>query len=406
MTRGVGGSSVEAELAAMEDMGAGAAPIDDVEYAERVARAQRLMAEEGVDALYLDTSPNLLYFTGLSLRPSERLHGAVLPREGPVVFLSPAFEEPKTRSMLRDREAEIRVWEEHEDPTALVIATASDLGEGRGVLAVDPATPFFLADGMRRAGNRFELRSGAAITAGCRAVKSPAEVALLERANAATLAVQAATARILRAGITTTEVEAFVAEAHRRLGAVPGGRALVLFGAATAYPHGVDHPQVLAEGDMVLVDAGGFVGGYRSDITRSYVFGTPTARQREVWELERDAQRAGFEAAVPGARCGDVDRAARAVIEGAGFGPAYALPGLPHRTGHGIGLEVHEERYMVHGNAAPLEPGLCFSVEPTICIYGEFGIRLEDCAQMTADGARWFTRPCADVDDPFGVGGA
>lgn len=404
MTIGVGGSDAETELAGMTpdlDKPQGI-PIE--EYRMRRSRAQALMREQGVAALYLDTSPNLAYFTGLSLKQSERLHGAVLPVDGPVVYLSPAFEEPKTRSLLVE-DAEIRVWEEHEDPTALVISTVEANAGDHGVLAIDPATPFLFADGMRRAGNRFELRNGIDITSACRAVKSDAEIALLQRANDITLTVHKAAARILRTGISTEEVERFVIEAHRRLGAVPPpGTPLVLFGEATAYPHGVGHPQTLEDGDMVLLDLGAFVGGYRSDITRSYVFGEPTARQREVWKLEQAAQAAGFASAKIGAPCQDIDLAARSVIAGAGFGPDYALPGLPHRTGHGIGLEVHEERYIVKGSMTPLEAGMCFSIEPTICIYGEFGIRLEDCAYLTGEGARWFTAPAADVDDPFGIG--
>ena len=404
MTMGVGGSSAEAEFARIASDVRAPEAIGVAEYQSRRRRAQALMREQGVIALYLDTSPNLAYFTGLSLKPSERLHGAVLPIDGPIVYLSPAFEEPKTRSMLPE-DAEICVWEEHEDPTALVIETVMEHAGDQGVVAVDPSTPFFVADGMRRAGNRFELRDGTDITGACRSVKSAVEIALLQRANDITLEVHKAAAGILRAGISTVEVERFVIEAHCRLGATPPpGAPLVLFGEATAYPHGVGRPQILQEGDMVLLDLGAFVGGYRSDITRSYVFGEPTARQREVWELEQAAQAAGFAAARLGAACQDIDLAARSVIAGAGFGPDYALPGLPHRTGHGIGLEVHEERYIVRGSLTPLEIGMCFSIEPTICIYGEFGIRLEDCAYMTGDGARWFTAPCADVDDPFGYG--
>ncbi|MFD2239329.1 M24 family metallopeptidase [Aureimonas populi] len=376
--------------------------IGDGELLARVARAQELMRAAGVAALYLDTSQNLFYFTGLGLKPTERLHGAIIPAEGPVVFLSPAFEEPKTRSLLRIGE-DIRVWEEHEDPTALVVEVLESLGCSGGAVAVDPATPFFTFDGLRRAGNRYDFVNGLSITAACRMVKSPAEIALMKRANEITLEVHKAAARIMREGISTTEVAAFVQEAHRRLGAVPpAGGPLVLFGEATAFPHGVGYAQTLREGDMVLLDLGGFVKGYRSDITRSYVFGTPDARQREIWALEQKAQAAGMAAAVPGAPCEAIDAAARGVVEAAGFGPGYALPGLPHRTGHGIGLDVHEESYIVKGNATPLAPGMCFSIEPTICIYGEFGIRLEDCAYMTAEGARWFTTPCASVDDPFG----
>lgn len=402
MTRGVGGSTPEKEFAKLKNMAADIDSIGNDERLKRIARAQELMRQQGISALYLDTSVNLFYFTGLNLKLTERLHGAVIPVDGPVVYLSPAFEEPKTRSLLNFGD-DIRVWEEHEDPTALVIDTVTSLDCPGNTIAVDPAAPFFTFDGMRRAGNRFDFVNGASITAACRALKSPAEIALLQRANEITLAVHKAAASILHEGITTTEVQAFVTEAHRRLGATPPpGTPLVLFGEATAYPHGVGYPQTLADGDMVLLDIGGFVGGYRSDMTRTYVFGEPNGRQREIWDLEKKAQAAGFAAATIGAPCENVDRAARRVIEAGGFGPGYAIPGLPHRTGHGIGVEVHEETYMVKGNMKPLEAGMCFSVEPTICIYGEFGIRLEDCAYLTEDGPRWFTEPCPSVDDPFG----
>ncbi|GAB5376396.1 MAG: metallopeptidase MdpA [Acuticoccus sp.] len=402
MTIGVGGSTPEAEFATMEKMTDGIVPIGVDEHRARIARAQELMREQGIDALYLDTSPNLFYFTGLKLKPTERLHGAVIPVDGPVAYLSPNFEEPKTRSMLKLGE-DIRVWEEHEDPTALVAETIASLGHTSGTVAVDPATPFFTFDGLRRAGNRYDFVTGASISEACRAVKSDAEIELLKTANAVTLEVHKRAARILREGITTAEVGAFALEAHRRLGSTPPPGALVLFGEATAYPHGVDHEQYLKDGDMVLLDLGGFVGGYRSDMTRTYVFGEPTRRQRDIWELEQAAQAAGFAAARVGGPHEAVDAAARATIVASGFGPDYALPGLPHRTGHGIGLEVHEATYIVKGNDAPLKKGMCFLVEPTICIYGEFGIRLEDCAFMAEDGPRWFTPPCHSVDDPFGV---
>lgn len=400
MTVGVGGSNAEQELLNMTSMTDDIVPISDDELVARVERVRAEMRANGVAALYLDTSPSLQYFVGLKLSPTERLYGVVIPAEGPVITVSPAFEEPKTRDMLRVGN-DVRVWQEHEDPTAVVIETMGELGCAGGAIAVDPATPFFTFDGLRRAGNRYDFLSGADVIAQCRAHKSPAEIALMQRANQITLEVHKAAARIMAEGITTTEVAQFVRNAHRRLGAEPAGQ-LVLFGEATAYPHGVDHPQVLKPGDMVLIDAGCAVGGYRSDITRTYVFGTPTVRQREVWEIEQRAQAAGFAAAKPGAPCHAVDDAARGTIEAAGFAKDYALPGLPHRTGHGIGLEVHEERYIVRGNRTPLAAGMCFSIEPTICIYGEFGIRLEDCAYMSDSAAHWFTAPCHSVEDPFG----
>ena len=402
MVQGVGGSSFAAELERMAPMTGDAKPIEVAEYQSRVARAQALMRAQGVDALYLDTSTNLHYFTGIELKLTERLHGAVIPRDGEIAYLSPAFEEPKTREYIRFGE-DVRCWEEHEDPAALVIETVRSRGYESGTIAIDPATPFFTADALRRAGNRFHLGNASAITAGCRMRKSPAEVALMQVAMNITLAVQAAAARCMAPGLATAEVQAFLDAAHRKLGGVPASRA-VQFGEATAYPHGVPYGQVLADGDMVLVDTGCFVHGYRSDITRTYVLGTPTPRQADIWELELRAQRAGFDAAVLGAPCEAVDAGARGVIEAAGFGPGYKVPGLPHRTGHGIGLDVHEESFMVKGNRTPIAEGMCFSDEPMICIYGEFGVRLEDCITMTAQGARWFTEPCRSVEDPFGVG--
>ncbi len=399
MTLGVGGSTFEAELNRMIRPAEDPGPISVDELQARIAKAQRLMQAQGIQALYLDTSTNLRYFTGIVLNATERLHGAIIPAVGDVAYLSPAFEEPKTRELLRVG-TDIRTWEEHEDPTALVIDTVRSLGIPGGTIGIDPLTPFFTVDGLRRAGNSFSFANAAPITASCRMVKSGAEIALMQSANDITLAVQAAAARALRAGMSTTEVQGFLDAAHRKLGGQPASRA-VQFGEATAYPHGVPYPQILAEGEMVLIDTGCFVQGYRSDITRSYVFGEPSPRQREIWELERRAQQAGFDAARVGVACEAVDAAARATIHAGGFGPDYATPGLPHRTGHGIGMDVHEESYMVRGNRQPMQAGMCFSIEPTICIYGEFGVRLEDIAYLTEDGPRWFTRPCPGVDDPF-----
>ena len=401
MTIGVGGSTAEAELAKMRSMRDGVVPIDDNERLRRIEKAQRLMREQGVDALYLDVSTNLYYFTGIKLRPSERLHGAIIPANGDIIYLSPAFEEPKTRELMRFG-SDVRCWEEHEDPTALVIDTIRSLGHTSGTLAIDPMTPFFTVDGLRRAGNAFTLANGASITGKCRMLKTPGEIALIQRAMNITLEVHKAAARILRAGITTTEVMGFLQQAHGKLGAtvIPSG--IVLFGEPTAYPHGVPYPQTLKDGDMVLIDVGAEIEGYRSDITRSYVFGEPNARQRQIWDLEKAGEVAAFNAAKLGAPCENVDAAPRKIFEKAGFGPGYATPGLPHRTGHGVGLDVHEETYMVKGNMTPLAVGMCFSIEPMICIYGEFGVRLEDHAYMSESGAHWFTEPCHSVDDPFG----
>jgi Xaa-Pro dipeptidase len=403
MTIGVGGSSAEAELAAMRSLRGDAPVIGADERLKRVARAQALMREKGIDALWLDVSASLTYFTGLKMRRTERLHGAVLPARGDMVYVSPVFEVEKLRTMIGAGDKVVG-WEEHEDPTELVTETIRSQGAARGTVAIDEATPFFTFDGLRRAGNSYTFVNAIEITGACRAIKSEREVALMQTAKTITLEVQKAAARILREGITTTEVLAFLAAAHVRLGAdgPPPAGGIVLFGEATAYPHGVPYPQTLKDGDMVLIDVGAPIDGYLSDITRSYVFGEANARQRRIWNLEKEAQAAGFAAAKPGNRCEDVDTAARGVIVAAGFGPDYATPGLPHRTGHGIGLEVHEWPYLVRGNRTVLQPGMTFSNEPMICIYGEFGVRLEDHMLITETGARWFTEPAYSVEDPFG----
>jgi hypothetical protein len=150
----------------------------------------------------------------------------------------------------------------------------------------------------------------------------------------------------------------------------------------------------------VLIDTGCFVQGYTSDITRTYVYGTPGAEHRRIWNLEREAQQAAFDAVKPGVPCEAIDAAARRVLERAGLGPDYRLPGLPHRTGHGIGLSIHEGPFLVRGDTTPLAPGMCFSNEPMIVLPDRFGIRLEDHFHVTETGAQWFTEPSHAIDDP------
>jgi Xaa-Pro dipeptidase len=402
MTRGVGGSTMEAELRRLTSQRAAVAPIGEAERRSRIAKAQKELKAQGLEALYLDASSSAFYFTGLQLNPSERLHGVVIPAEGEIAYVCPAFEEAKLRTMI-SLPGKVRCWEEHEDPTALVIDVVRDMGHPQGTLAIDPATPFFTFDGLRRAGNRYDFVNGVKITAACRMIKSAAEIALIRQAMDMTLDVQRATARALSAGVTTTEVADFIKQAHVRIGFdAPPNFAIVLFGEPTAYPHGVPYPQTLKDGDMVLIDCGAKLHGYQSDITRSYVFGEPSPRQREIWDVQKRSQAAVFEAAKLGQPCEALDAAARRVIEAAGLGPGYSLPGLPHRAGHGIGLDVHEEPYIVKGDRTTLQPGMCFSNEPTICIYGEFGVRLEDHVHMSETGANWFTQPSPSIDDPFG----
>jgi Xaa-Pro dipeptidase len=299
----------------------------------------------------------------------------------------------------------VNCWEEHEAPTALFISMLDRMcpGDTTARVGIDESTPFFLFDKIRTLGNRFDFFDASEVTRTCRMQKSSAELALMQRAKDMTLKVQQAAASILRPGISTTEVESFIEQAHRKVGAPGSTFCIVLFGPATAFPHGVKDLQILKEGDVVLIDTGCRVHNYLSDITRTYVFGEPTEEQRKYWNIEKDAQIAAFNSARLGVPCGDVDRAARASLVKNGMSKGYALPGLPHRTGHGIGLDGHEGPYLVLNDETPLDVGMCFSNEPMICIPGKFGIRLEDHFYMTEMGAKWFTEPSPSCDDPFGL---
>lgn len=402
MTLGVGGSIAEIELEKLEDMTRDLNPISQTEFELRIAKAQSIMATEGIDAIYLNAGTNLFYFTGIRWYVMERMVGAVLPAQGAIEYIAPNFE----ISSIKDHmliEGIIHGWHEHEDPYALFATVLNRMQISRGQIGVDESTPFFISDGIRRAAPDVDFIDARKVTAGCRMRKSAEEVAIIQRAMSMTLEVHKAAARILRVGISTTEVNSFINEAHKRVGA-PAGSAfcIVLFGEATAYPHGVKNAQLLQEGDMVLIDTGCSVQGYNSDITRSYVYGIANERQRAVWSHEFAAQQAAFEKAKLGTRCGDVDIAARKSLESNGYGPNYDVPGLPHRTGHGIGLDIHEWPYLVKSDDTPLAEGMCFSNEPMICIYGEFGVRLEDHFCMTKEGAKWFTEPSHSIDNPFG----
>lgn len=374
-------------------------PISKAERESRIEKAQRLMAENKIQALYLDGGTSMEYFTGISWGTSERMMAAIIPAKGEVKYISPAFEAERVKELMTIGN-DIRVWEEHESPYKQVALTFKDFGINSGNIAMEERVRFFLFDGIRKEASNLNYVSGDPVTIGCRMFKSPTELALMQRANDITIEVYKVAIPMLEEGMTPQEWSAITAEAHKRLGA--RGGIGVNFGEASAYPHGSIQQQYLKKGDIVLMDGGCKVGGYSSDISRTVVFGAePTARQREVWDLQKKSQAAGFEAAKLGDPCENVDIAARKVLTDAGYGPGYKVPGCPHRTGHGIGMDGHEWGNMVLENKQPLMPGMCFSIEPTISIYGEFGVRLEDCAYMTEEGVKWFTVPSPAIDKPF-----
>jgi Xaa-Pro dipeptidase len=375
------------------------ASVTDDERRARIERARRLMAENNIDAIYLESGSSLFYYTGARWGQSERMFALVMPARGELAWVCPKFEEMRAREQIRFG-ADIRAWEEDESPYKLVAQIFKDRGVRTGRVGMEERVRFFLFDGIRNEARNLEYVSADPVTAGCRMIKSPAEVALMQRANDITIAAFKAAAATLKEGMTQYEFGANVSAAFRALGS--SGSALIGFGKYTAFPHGSVQPQQLREGDVVLMDGGCAVDGYQSDVTRTFVFGKPTARQTEIWNLERKAQDAALAAAKVGATCESVDAAARKVITDAGFGPDYKVPGLPHRTGHGIGLDGHEWTNFVRGNKTRLQPGMCFSDEPMIAIYGEFGVRLEDCLYITEEGPKMFSKQSPSIDQPFG----
>ncbi|MEM6415464.1 MAG: Xaa-Pro peptidase family protein [Pseudomonadota bacterium] len=402
MTKGVGGSDYEEVLHSIKTWHKTADPISITEYRDRYIRVQELIKTYKADALLLNGGASLQYFSGLvwSDFAVDRLFGLIIPKNGAPHYIVPRFEKGTICNGVI-LEGELHCWDEHEDPYEISASLMRKLGINR--LAVDPLSPFTVSENIRRTLPSVGLIDATPIIDGCRAKKSPAEIALLQQAKDITLEVHRLTAGVLCAGMSTTKVKSFVNDAHRAMGAGGTKFDIVLFGEATSYPHGIRSEQKLKEGDIVLIDMGCSVSGYISDITRTYVFGENIDDDvRDVWTLEKQAQAAAFEAAQLGSPCENVDKAARRIIEDAGFGPDYELPGLPHRTGHGIGLSVHEAPYLVRGNKTPLEAGMCFSNEPMIVVPNRFGVRLEDHFFMTETGPQWFTKPSHSIDDPFG----
>lgn len=405
MTVGVGGSTPAQALERLRNMMDGAQPIGLASYRARIAAAQAWMGEHGIAAAYLHAGSNLRYFSGVQWHPSERLVGALLPAEGALEYLAPAFEEGTVRDF-QVVDGAIHTWEEHQDPYRLLLDRLEALGVGeRSTVALCPSLPFGMFERLRQQAPGRNFVSAAPLIDQGRMRKSAEEAG----ADAAGQGHDPGSAE----GRGEHSPRRHQHHRSRRVhppGAPQGGRARFDLlhrpvRCRQCLPHGVKHAQVLKDGDMVLIDTGCQVHGYQSDITRSYVFGTPSARQREFWGMERDAQLAAFEAARLGRPCEAVDAAARRSLEANGLGPDYRLPGLPHRTGHGIGMDVHEGPYLVRGDRTPLDVGMCFSNEPMICVPGEFGIRLEDHFYMTKEGPRWFTQPSPSIDDPFGLGG-
>jgi Xaa-Pro dipeptidase len=393
------GNAIPETIRAVKPLPNPAPPITDDERRARIAKAQRLMTEQGLAAIVLESGTSMSYFTGVRWGLSERPFVLVMPAKGELAWISPAFEEARARELIKFSN-DVRVWQEDEDALQLVAGILKDRGVSASKIGVEERVRFFIADALHHAIPSAQIVIATPVTAGCRMIKSDAEIACLQYANDITLAAYKAGLATMHEGMTQGELAANITAAYRQMNA--NGAVSVMFGKYTAFPHGSIEPQRLREGDVVMIDDGVNWEGYQADITRTTVFGKPSQRQVDVWTLEKKAQAAAFAAARVGAACESVDAAARKVITDAGFGPGYKVPGLPHRTGHGIGMDGHEWTNFVKGNTTKIQPGMCFSDEPMIAIYGEFGIRLEDCLHITPDGPKFFTGPSVAIDKPFG----
>ena len=376
-------------------------PISGAERLERLSKARALMARHGIGAIIVEPGASLDYFTGVQWWRSERLTAAVIPAAGEPIIVTPFFEKPSVEESLKVP-AEVRTWDEHEEPLKLVADFLKERGVAGSPVGFEETNRYFILDKLQQQLPGLRVVSANPVVRALRMIKSPAEIALMKAAADVTVAAFRAIHPRIGEGMTAGRVKEMFAEAVGALGGA-NGSGLVLFGPASALPHGTGKPQQLARGDVVLLDCGCEVHGYQSDISRTYVFGAdPTAEQRKVWEQMHRGQQIAFAAAKVGVPAGSVDDAVRRAYESWGYGPGYRLPGLSHRTGHGIGMEGHEPINLVHGETTPLAPGMCFSDEPGLYLPGKFGVRLEDCFHMSADGPRWFSVPPPSIDDPFG----
>ncbi len=397
-----------AAIAALKDRRGEAVPISLAERERRLERARELMVRNKMQALVICTGTSLRYFTGLQWGQSERFFAWVLPVRSAPFVVCPVFEETRVRERMESRPAtlpaaastKVYTWNEDESPYRLLQRALTDAGVASGRIGLDERTQFAFADGIVQALPAISVVNGTLVTAGCREIKSSTELALMQLANDVTLSVYQAAWRSLQPGMTNQQVSAMIGAAYERVGFA--GEATCEVGPNSAVPHGTLRPQVIREGEVILLDDGCSVEGYQSDISRSFALGKASDKQRRIFEIVHRAQAAALAAARPGVACSAIDAAGRKVLTDTGYGPGYKY--LTHRLGHGIGMDGHEWPYLVGGNDTPLERGMCFSDEPAIYLPGEFGIRLEDDWHVTEDGGSMFTPQSTSLEMPFAKG--
>jgi Xaa-Pro dipeptidase len=375
-------------------------PISSAERMQRLRKARDLMRANGIGVVLVESGPSLDYLTGIQWWRSERLTGVVIPAEGEPIVVTPFFESPSIKEML-GVPAEVRTWQEDEEPLKLVADFLKERGVAGQPIGFEETDRFFIEDRLKKQLPGAQIVSANPVIRAQRMIKSPTELALMQAANDIMLASLRYAGERTRVGMTRADIDGMIAASQKKLGGEYDG-GLVLIGEASAYPHGSKVPHVVKRGDIVLMDCTCSVHGYQADITRTFVVGEPSAEQRKLWDQVHRGQQIAIQTAKVGLPAGAVDDAVRRIYESWGFGPGYRLPGLSHRTGHGIGMEVHEPVYLVHGETTPLAPGMCFSDEPGLYIPGKFGVRLEDCWHMTESGPKFFTQPPPSIDRPFG----
>jgi len=385
---------------ALQSLTTDAKPISAAERDARLAKLQGLLREQKAAAFLVEAGSSLEYFTGIKWWRSERTTAALIPAQGKTVVVTPYFEEPSIRETLQV-DADVRTWKEDESPFALLAGALREWSSLEGPLAIEPTTRYFILDRVSKLyGPGRALAPGDSYVGACRMHKSPAELALMQAANNVTIAAIRYVHERVAKGMKASDLLAMIVEATTQLGAEHDGT-LVLLNEASAFPHGSIKPQSVREGSIVLMDSTATVHGYQSDITRTWVFGEPSKRQREVWKTVQRGQQLALETAKLGIPTGAIDKAVRGYYESLGWSKDYLLPGLSHRTGHGIGMDVHESPYLVRSDTTPLEAGMCFSDEPGLYTPGEFGVRLEDCWHMTEQGPKTFTTLARSLEDPI-----
>jgi len=306
-------------------------PISSAERLQRIAKARELMARNGIGAIIVEPGASLDYFTGVQWWRSERLTAAVIPVRGDAIVVTPFFERPSVAESL-SIPAEIRTWNEDEEPLKLVADFLRERGVAGEPVGFEETDRYFILDRLRQQLPGLKVVSGNPVVRGCRMIKSPAELSLMQAANDIMLASLRYAGERTRERMTPSDIDAMIAAAQKKLGGSYDD-GLVLIGEASAYPHGSHKPQVVKRGDIVLMDCTCAVHGYQADITRTFVFGAdPTPDQRKLWDQVHRGQQIAIAAAKPGVPAGSVDDAVRRVYESWGFGPGYRLPGLSHRT--------------------------------------------------------------------------